>query len=433
MNKTIKKFIRSDFQYYIFIVVALLMPLTKKYLPIVVFLWVLSGVISIRKVKKDSYKQLILLLFPFLFFLSHTIGLIYSDDLKNGLFDLEVKLSILFIPFVAVFITEKVRINYRLILKFFVFGNFIASIICLIFALNNSIQINDFGNFIFETSNWPTITQGLSFFQLVNHRYSYFSHEFLSVFHHPTYFSVYIIFSVAVLVYLIRSSKKRHIIYYSLIVYFSIFTWLLGSRAGYITYLIGFFSFFLIVILKYKKYWIGIGVLILGVIFTVLILSNSQLNKNIKETVNIIENNQSLSKSSDIRLWLWKSGFEVFKDHFLFGVGTGDIDEFLNNKYREYNLEEADERNYNTHNQYIDVAVKLGVVGLIILLLWLMGSLFYAIKNKHFLLFLFNIILIINFFFEVMLNTIAGVSFIVFFYCLLYSDMIISKKKKELN
>ncbi|MCK5168792.1 MAG: hypothetical protein KAQ75_02845, partial [Bacteroidales bacterium] len=292
-RNAIYRFIRSDFQYYIFIILVLAIPLTKKYLPYVMFLWLLSGVISIRSLKIKDYKPYILLIFPFLFYLIHAIGLFYSDNLKSGLFDLEVKLSILFIPFVAVFVTDKVRANYRSILKFFVFGNFIASIICLIFALNKSVQMNELGNFIFETSNWPTVTQDLNFLQLVNHRYSNFSHVFLSIFHHPTYFSVYIIFSVAILVYLIRSSKKRHILYYSLIVYFSIFIWLLGSRAGYFTYLICFLSFFLIVIFKYKKYWIGIGLLVFGLVLTVLILSNKRINKNLKETVNIIENGQS--------------------------------------------------------------------------------------------------------------------------------------------
>ena len=81
----IRFFFRSNFQYYIFIILVLAVPLTKEYLPYVMFLWVLSGVISIHKIKKISYKQLILLLFPFLFFVSHIIGLIYSDNLKNGL------------------------------------------------------------------------------------------------------------------------------------------------------------------------------------------------------------------------------------------------------------------------------------------------------------------------------------------------------------
>jgi O-antigen ligase len=406
------------------------MPFTKEYLPYIMFLWVLSGVLAIHKVNRQSFENKILLLFPLFFFLIHVIGLIYSTNFRNGLFDLEVKLSILFIPIVSIFITGKVRLNYRLLFKLFVFGNLIASIICLVLAFLNSVQISEAGAYIFETSAWPTVTQNLGFIQLINQRLSNFSYVYLSILIHPTYFSVYLMFSLAILVYLIRSSKKRHVLYYALIIYFSIFIWLLGSRAGYITYLISFFSFILIIILKFKKYWLGIGAFVIGVSLALLVLTNSQIIKNIKETANIVENNQSLTKDSDIRLWLWKSGMEVFQEHPFFGVGTGDIDEFLNKKYQGYGLTDADLHNYNTHNQYIDVAIKLGVVGLIVFLSWMITTLIITIKKKQFLFFYFTLILFINFFFETMLNSLAGIGFFAFFYTLLYS-MYNSNKVKE--
>lgn len=430
MKETVWRFIRSDLQYYIFLIFAFFMPFTKEYLPYIMFLWVLSGVLAIHKVNRQSFENKILLLFPLFFFLIHVIGLIYSTNFRNGLFDLEVKLSILFIPIVSIFITGKVRLNYRLLFKLFVFGNLIASIICLVLAFLNSVQISEAGAYIFETSAWPTVTQNLGFIQLINQRLSNFSYVYLSILIHPTYFSVYLMFSLAILVYLIRSSKKRHVLYYALIIYFSIFIWLLGSRAGYITYLISFFSFILIIILKFKKYWLGIGAFVIGVSLALLVLTNSQIIKNIKETANIVENNQSLTKDSDIRLWLWKSGMEVFQEHPFFGVGTGDIDEFLNKKYQGYGLTDADLHNYNTHNQYIDVAIKLGVVGLIVFLSWMITTLIITIKKKQFLFFYFTLILFINFFFETMLNSLAGIGFFAFFYTLLYS-MYNSNKVKE--
>lgn len=419
LNK-LKHFIKINYQYIAFLLFVFLLPFTKKYLPYIIFLWVLTGLFSIRRIELKSFKYKILLILPFLFFLIHVIGFIYSDNLKSGLFDLEVKLSILFIPIISIFITEKVKINFRFILKIFVFGNLITSIICLIIAFSNSIHVNEFGNILFEPSYWLEF-RDLSFFQLINERASFFSYLILSVFHHPSYFSVYILFSIATLVYLIRSSKKRLFGYYGLIIYFSIFIWLLGSRAGYITYLISFFSFIFIIILKFKKYWIGVGSLVIGVLLALIVLTNSQINKNIKETTNIVEYNQSLTNDSDMRLWIWKSGIEVFKDHFIFGVGTGDIDEFLNKKYQEYNLKDAELHHYNTHNQYLDVAIKFGIVGFIIFFAWIITIFLVSIKKKQFLFFYFGLIIFINFFFETMLNTIAGVGFVSFFYALLYS------------
>jgi O-antigen ligase len=427
INKNIFSFIKKDFQFYIFILFSILLPLSKQYLPLITFAWVVSATFSIRKVKKESFRYLILLIFPVIFYLLNILGLFYSENMENGLYSLEKNISILFIPVVVLFITEKIKDNYVIILKVFVLANFIASIICLVYAFNNSIGVDELGERYFESSYWPN-TEGFNFIQLINHRYSNFSHGFLSVFQHPSYFSTYILFSIIILIYLIQLSKKKQIGYYGLILYFTVFIWLLGSRAAYLAYLISFFSFFLILILKYKKYWIAVTILGVGILISTIAVSNEQLNKNVKETIAIMDGN-SVNKESDIRLWLWKSGFEVLKDNLWFGVGLGDVDEKLNEKYVEYGLGLAQEHNYNVHNQYLDIAVKLGLVGFLVLTGWIITTLLFTIKRKQFLFFYFILILSINFFFEAMLNTIAGVSFFVFFYSLLVA---ISIKKEKL-
>ncbi|MBI9052577.1 MAG: O-antigen ligase family protein [Bacteroidales bacterium] len=427
MYKPILFFIKNDFQFYIFIIFSILLPFSKQYLPLITFAWVVSAIFSIRKVKRESFQNIILLAFPTIFYLIHILGLFYSENIGNGMFNLEKKLSILFIPLVVIFITEKIKLNYRIILKVFVLANFIAGIICLLYAFNNSIGVNELGECYFESSYLPKFNERFRFIQLINHRYSYFSYAFLSIFQHPSYFSTYILFSIIILIYLIRSSKKRQIGYYGLILYFTIFIWLLGSRAAYLTYLISLFSFFLILILKYKKYWIAVTILGVGILISIIAISNEQLNKNIKETISFVDN-KPLNKDSDIRLWLWKSGFEVLKDNLWFGVGIGDADEKLKEKYIKYDLDVAQEHNYNVHNQYLDIAVKLGLVGFLVLTGWIIITLLITIKRKQFLFFYFMLILSINFFFEAMLNTIAGISFFVFFYSLLVT---ISIKKEK--
>lgn len=410
----------ENFQFYVFILVVVIMPFTKTYLPHIMFLWVLSGALNFDWDKLKLFKTYKLLIFPIIFFLTLLFGLFYSDDLKNGVFDLEVKLSLFFLPFVTLFLKQRIRNNHRLVLKLFVFSNLIASLACLWVAFNNSLQIGEAGNIIIETSAWPTLTQGLSIIKLINLRYSYFSYNYLSVFHHSTYFSIYILFSIISLIYLLRSMARRKFGYYILIIFFSIFLWLLGSRAAYFTYLILLAVFLVILILRLKKYWIGLGVLALGIFLSIVVLPNSQIRKNINETLELVKD-KPLNENSDIRLWLWKSGLEVFQENFWFGVGTGDIDEALNNKYVEYDLKLADEHNYNAHNQYLDTALKLGVVGLALLLFWIGYTLYITAQKKQFLFFFFMLILAINFMFEVMLNTIAGVSFFAFFYSLLYA------------
>jgi len=411
--------IKNNFQLYVFILLALLLPFTKTYLPYLMFLWVMSGVLAIHKISKNYHKSFILLLLPVVFYSVHIIGFIYTQDIKNGLFDLEMKLSIIFIPVVVFFITDKVKANYRVLLKLFVYGNLGASLVCLLFAINNTVVFTESGISI-EHMVWPTITKGLSFFQLINQRFSYFSYGFLSIFHHPTYFSIYILFSIVILVYLIRSAQKKRTGYYFLIIYFTIFLWLLGSRAAFLTYLVSLSSFFIILIVRFKRYWIGLFLLVAGIFLSIVVFSNLQIQKNINETLEIVKD-KPLNEHSDIRLWLWKSGFEIFQDNLWVGVGTGDINSALNKKYEEYNLKLANEHNLNAHNQYLDTSLKLGAVGLTILLGWIIFTFYITIKRKQFLFFYFMLIISINFLFEVILNSIAGVAFFAFFYSLLFS------------
>jgi O-antigen ligase len=231
------------------------------------------------------------------------------------------------------------------------------------------------------------------------------------------------------LIDLIRAkNEKWNKWYYALIIYFSVFLVLLGSRAAYITYLLILIIFFIKQIVKYKK----IRILLLGfvsVFFLLLVVfSNNKIHKNIQQTITIT-NTKSLDEDSDIRLWLWKSSLEIFEDNIWFGVGTGDIDEALHQKYVENNIKLAEEHNYNAHNQYLDTALKLGVVGLSLFLFWIGYTLYVTAKRKQFLFFYFMLIFAINFMFEVMLNSIAGVGFFAFFYSLLYAKYNIKEKE----
>lgn len=423
MNRVFYQFLRHDLQFYIFLLVAFFMPLTKEYLPYLMFLWVFSGVLSVRKMEFNYTKfQWFLILIPAIFYFYHVIGMIYTSDFKSGLFDLEMKLSLLFAPVVILFLTDKVKQNTGLILKAFILGNIAALAICLFYAFDHSFITNDAGQLVFEPSYWPTERE-LSFVQLINHRYAHFSHSFLSLIHHPSYFSMYILCAACFLVYLYRKYDQRKqmmsvIMFSVLLLFLSVMIWFLGSRAGYLTFIALFAGISIFFMLKTKKYLISLGFIIFGFIVLTFFMS-PQIKINIDEVVSQVEQNEELTSESDIRLWLWKSGFDIFKENYIFGVGTGDISDELNHRYQKYNLTLAEDHNYNAHNQYIETTLGLGIIGLLILLLWLIGIIAYAFKQKDFILFFLAIIIAINFMFESMLSTIAGVSFFAFYYSLL--------------
>jgi O-antigen ligase len=399
------------------------MPLTQEYLPYLMFLWVFSGVIVIRKVELNYSKiQWLLILFPAIFYLFHVIGMIHTSDFKSGLFDLEVKLSLLFAPIVMLFLTHKVKQNINLVIKAFILGNLVALAICLFRALDHSLIINEAGKILFEPSYWSS-EQGSSFFQLINQRYSHFSYSFFSFIHHPSYFSMYVLFATCLLIYLYRKYNKRNtvrsiLVFSFMIIFLSLMIWFLGSRAGYLSFIVVFVGVGIVLLLKTQRYLVSLSFIIGGFVLLTFFMS-PKLKKNFQEVIHQVENQQELTSDSDIRLWLWKSGMEVFKKNYFWGVGTGDIKIVMNKKYHQYNLSLAEEKSYNLHNQYLESAVSLGFIGLLILITWMVLLFFYAINTKDFLLFFLTLIISIHFMFESMLNSIAGVSFFMFFYVLL--------------
>lgn len=420
-SKDIVRFLREDAQFYIFLIIALFIPVTKSYLPLLMFLWVLFSIVPARKISLHDYRNKVLIFLPLVFYLLHVVGLIYSDNMASGLFDLEVKLSIVIIPVGILFMTKRVHLNLKLILKVFVMGNIIASIACLTHAYFDSIQVNELGQKVYEFSVWPDRTKGYSFFKLIQIGYSRFSDVYLSYIHHPSYYSMYILFSIVVLIEWIRE-KKNVILNSFIILYFSVFLVLLGSRAVAINALVVFVFYILLYILRTRKYVVGIGILLIGLTVTTFITSQTRLGHNIKETISILEDKEDLNPKSDIRLWLWKSGVEIFKDNVVLGVGTGDINDELHKKYTEYGLQGAYDSNLNVHNQYLDIAIKFGSIGLLIFAGWMVLSIYYAYKEKQDLFFYFMIIVSVNFLFESMLNTIAGVAFLAFWYGILFNS-----------
>jgi O-antigen ligase len=72
------------------------------------------------------------------------------------------------------------------------------------------------------------------------------------------------------------------------------------------------------------------------------------------------------------RVYMWKAGFEIFKDHPLVGVGLMDLSEI----YDRYRPPEAREDHGHFHNIFIQVAAARGAVGLVAFfyLLWAMGA-----------------------------------------------------------
>lgn len=389
------------------------LPLDNSFIPLLSFLWLFSGLVWIiisvfftkqRILQKNNVKNSYLLLFVALYVL-HIISVVYSENQSSAFFGLEIKLPLLFFPvFSVVMLTVNTQKRLDNLLMAFVFGNLTAILIDFSMAFFGHEQIH-ISNFFYRD---------------------------LSYFHHPSYFALYLAFSLAVLLfrfiprYNLRESLKGNLLLILSIIFFG-FVILLSSRAGIIALLV-------IPVLKiiqllslskmHRLYKMGI-VLLTILVMILLAATNSRVQKAYQSftgTFNIeeIEDQEDLS-SAQTRVIIWKSSLELIKENWLFGIGNGDVKQEIHRQSNEIlGNENQLKRHYNAHNQYLDTFLAIGITGLIILLVIILWPGIYAVRKKDYLVLSIVLLIIIHFSFESMINRQAGVIFLSFFLPVLF-------------
>jgi len=126
------------------------------------------------------------------------------------------------------------------------------------------------------------------------------------------------------------------------------------------------------------------------------------------------------SDGTSERILIWKTSFEIIRENFLFGVGTGDIKDELMRKYNEKKMTTAYNLKLNAHNQYLQSFIATGFLGFIIFLSSLILPAIIAIRQKNIIYLMFIFLVAFNFLFESMLEVQAGVVFYAFFNSLLF-------------
>lgn len=116
------------------------------------------------------------------------------------------------------------------------------------------------------------------------------------------------------------------------------------------------------------------------------------------------------------RLEFWKAAIGIIRKNFIFGVGTGDIQDAFNRQYEDMKSPLDLEKRLRSHNQYLSITVALGVIGLLIFLLSLFYPYFY-LKKYDFLYTTFLLVALLSMLTEDTLETQAGVTFFTFFNC----------------
>ena len=344
-------------------------------------------------------------------YLIHLLGFFYTSNFKYAFTDIEIKLPLLIFPFIIFgqgFVNEIVKKN---ILLSFVFGCFISCVISFFYAYNNFLVTKDSSSFLYS---------GLMYFM------------------HSSYFSMYLTFSIFIILFHILrrnvdvKSRLINLGYLFIIVFFILIIVLLSSRAGLISlvFSIVIFIFYLIKLKKYFAFFLILmfclgSIILIFNLFPQTIVRFKSLNS---DRINYGESSKKTDiNSRDLRLVILETSVKLFFERPLFGVGTGDIKDVLVKSYKENNFIAGFQQKLNCHNQFFQFLLAFGIVGFLFFIFSMYYPAFIAIKQENYIYVYLIILFSFNCFFESMLETKAGVEFFSFFNSILFFKTV--KKK----
>ena len=90
-------------------------------------------------------------------------------------------------------------------------------------------------------------------------------------------------------------------------------------------------------------------------------------------------------KKVDAREEIWTSVYRIAKKNFMFGVGTGDVKNELVLDYIARDFKGGIQHKFGAHNQYFEVLLAVGVIGLILFGASILVPLYFAVQEKKYL------------------------------------------------
>jgi O-antigen ligase len=252
-----------------------------------------------------------------------------------------------------------------------------------------------------------------------------FFYENFSPFFHPTYLSLYIDFSIAVLLLGGDNMAKMKVYWKCIfILLFVISVLLLSSKAGILALILVLLVSLIILASARKK--VGFVFLLAGILACIYFSLNffiSDQQNRFKISEKIFNKNgwdKTSVESSVSRIFVWQSCLNLIQANPVLGVGTGDVKDELIKTYEQNGITGALTKRLNAHNQFLQTAVALGLTGFLILAVSLFLPLIRFCILKEWLYVVFLLVVIFNFLFESMLERQDGIMFYAFFNSLLY-------------
>ena len=181
---------------------------------------------------------------------------------------------------------------------------------------------------------------------------------------------------------LLKNQKKHNLF---LAVFFVFFVFLIAGRIAIVSVLFIIIYYVFTFLKSYMRY---VAVLLILLFSSVVMLTNNNLSKRIFHS----DDNFRTSYFEKIemhepRFLIWKYSFEILKQtNLITGNGYSNTTEKLVNKYN--NIPQQKKKNwfinkeFNTHNQYLDILISQGILAGLLFLIFLSQA-FKLAKESH--------------------------------------------------
>jgi O-antigen ligase len=241
---------------------------------------------------------------------------------------------------------------------------------------------------------------------------------------HPTYYAAILFFAAFLsLNNLVRDWKKRHenkMVWVELVLSVLLTTMATASaaRAPLFAFGVILFGWALLHFKNIGKTWVAF--LLASLFILTLMALPSTRNRILEMTnpANLHAPSGNNDNGTNVRAGIYLCNWETLKQHWLIGVGTGDVQYELNQCLSRFNTHVYSNFNYNTHNEYLNIWFSAGIIGLLVFICSLFLSFKHAIKHKKFTYLFFLVFMSICFFTENYLERQAGIMLYTWFQCL---------------
>lgn len=291
------------------------------------------------KLLKSNKKVFIVLSIPFWI---AVFGLLYTEDVGSAFRDIELKAPFLIFP--LIFSTVKLKTeSLHFVLKNFLLGVLAATVLAGIKVLY--FKINGLGNYLYYQDLYEFIDK------------------------HTTYFALFVVIAMLYLLqkFFTSTSKKQY--YLIAYIFFVGVLYVLSVRISVIALAAGS----IILIIHHLNSRIKYAVIVL----VALLIGSLYITPNFQKRFEPSQIENSEINDADFRKLHWQAVAEtIAHNSLLIGNGTRGNRDYLYSKYKDYGLTSAYEDEYNAHNQYLEIILDFGIMGLLLFFLML----FYIAK-----------------------------------------------------